>query len=76
MKKVTFQPAVIFYIKESEDHQIARQSTLQQERADKQRFKDRINAVGEILFPVLKYGKNCKSLQLSAGSCAVQTSRS
>lgn len=62
MKKVTFKPAVIFYIKESEDYRIARQSNLQQERADKQRFNDRIKKLGDILIPVLKYGKNCKPL--------------
>lgn len=60
MKKVSFDTPVTFYIKESEEHRLARQSTWLRDRADKQRFMDRIKAVGAMLLPVLRNGKNSK----------------
>ncbi len=59
MKKVTFDTPVIFYIKESEHYQSARQSDWLQKRADEQRFKDRVKAVGKLLNPIFRHGKNC-----------------
>jgi len=60
MKKVTFDIPVTFYIKESNHHRSARQSDWLQKRADEQRFKDRVKAIGRLLLPIFKHGKDYK----------------
>ncbi len=62
MKSVTFDSVpVVFYIRETDAHRKARESIWIQEATDRQRFKDRIQRVAEILIPILrKHGKNCK----------------
>lgn len=58
MRKVRFDIPVFFYIKDDEAHRSARQSNWVRMRADEDRFKRRIKAVGKLLLPFLRHGKD------------------
>lgn len=63
MKKVTFNPKV-FYIIDYHNHKEPVDDLLPiQIAADRLRFRDRIQRIGELLEPILKrHGKNFKEL--------------